>query len=237
MTEERIHELEDLYYALKPSIQDWVTFDCYGTLIDWEAGILDYVRRLMMKKKVHRPVGTFLKVWEPIQFQMIQRPWQSYRDILYQSMYETFLQLGIPWRPSDSLGFGDAMGNWKPFPEVPSALRRIRRVAKIALITNTDDDIVKGTLEQLGVPVDLVVTAESVRSYKPSPKHFEVALERMKADPQECLHVSGFFDYDIAPAREVGFRTCFINRTGRPAPAKADLHVQDVTGVAEALGA
>ena len=114
--------------------------------------------------------------------------------------------------------------------------REAGKAARLAVISNTDDDILEKTRGSLGAPVDVVVSAESVRSYKPSSRNFEEALERMGAASEEVLHVSGFFDYDLGPARELGFRTCFVNRHGRPAPATTDFHVRDLAGLADELG-
>lgn len=218
---------------MKPA---WISFDCYGTLIDWERGIQGYLVPLLEKKGVRRPIRELIDLWEPIQFQMIQRPWQNYRTILFQSLYETFLRLGIPWAPSDSIGFGDAMATWRPFPEVPGALKRLKKIAKLAIISNTDNDIIAKTAPMLGVPFDLVVTAESLKSYKPSPENFEAALKRMGAAPDDVLHASGFFEYDLGPARELGLQTCYVNRSGRPAPVSTDYHVRDLEGLADDLG-
>ena len=173
---------------------EWITFDCYGTLIDWERGICGYFDALMAKKALAVEPAELLAAWEPIQFQMIQRPWQNYRTILFQSLYETFLRLHIPWTPSDSINFGTAMESWRPFREAPKALERLKKRAKLAILSNVDDDILAKSVEKLGVEFDLVVTAEQVKSYKPWPAHFETAVKRIGGPPGRsgsCTRRSG----------------------------------------------
>lgn len=215
----------------------WISFDCYGTLIDWEAGIREYVRSALMKKGLAGDPQAVLDAWEPIQFQMIQRPYQTYREILFQSLYETFLRLRIPWKPSDSIGLGDAMGTWGPFPDVPEALARLGRKVRLALITNTDESIIAQTLPRLGARIDLVVTAESVGEYKPSLRPFQEALRRMGAAPDDVLHAAFGVAYDLAPAGEVGMRRCFVNRSGRSLDEPVDVHVRDLSELADRLDA
>ncbi len=215
---------------------EWITFDCYGTLIDWERGICGYFDSLLAKKAMSGEPRDILEAWEPIQFQMIQRPWQPYRQILFQSLYEAFLRLHIPWKPSDSIGFGVSMESWRPFTETREALRRLKKKFRLAILSNIDDSIIEKTLVLLEVPFDLVVTAEQVQSYKPHAKHFEVGLKRMSVAPARVLHAAFGFEYDIGPAKELGYRTCYVNRRKLPPPAPTDLVVEDLAELATKLG-
>jgi 2-haloalkanoic acid dehalogenase type II len=197
---------------------EWVTFDCYGTLIDWDAGIRSFLSELVSRKGISAEIESLHQRWEAIQFELIQREYRPYKEILRLSLEATLREFGIPYEPEDGDAFAASMPTWKPFPDVPKALRELKRHARIAIISNTDNDILRESVKLIGVEFDALVTAEDTKIYKPSPRIFEFALQQIKEPPERILHVAFGFKYDLAPAKQVGMKTCWLNRTGEPKP-------------------
>lgn len=197
---------------------EWVTFDCYGTLIDWDEGIRAFLKDLLSRKKVSTNLEDLHQRWEAIQFELIQQDYRPYRDILRLSLEAVLRELNIPYTNDDGDAFVASMMTWQPFPDVPSALEELKRFARIAIISNTDNDILKESVKLIGVEFDALITAEDARTYKPDPRIFEFALRRLNEPPDRILHVAFGFKYDIAPAKRVGMRTCWLNRTSEPKP-------------------
>lgn len=218
---------------------DWITFDCYGTLIDWERGIRSHLDRLLIHKRVSVPEDEVHRIWEQVQFKLIQQPYRRYREILGLSLQEALNQFKVSYDPEDGPRMAHAMGSWRPFKEVPDALARLKRKYKLGIISNVDRDILSRTLTYLGVPFDVVVTAEEVRAYKPSAKGFEEALRRIGKPPDRVLHAAFGVAYDLGPARQLGMKLCLVRRPGLPKAAvpETDLDVRDLTELADKLGA
>jgi len=221
-----------------PSV-DWITFDCYGTLIDWERGIRTHLARLLIQKRVSVPVDELLRAWEQSQFKLIQQPYHRYRVILGDSLEEALNRFKVTYDPEDGPRFAHAMGSWRPFKEVPAALERLQKKFKLGIVSNVDRDILSRTLTYLGVPFDVVVTAEDVRAYKPSAKGFEEALKRMGSPAERVLHAAFGVAYDLGPARKLGMKLCLVRRPGLPKAAvpPTDVDVHDLTELADKLGA
>jgi 2-haloacid dehalogenase len=229
-----------------------ITFDCYGTLIDWEAGIRAYVAPLLARPRPSRadqgevcPVvdpDTWIERWERIQFQML-RPYRPYREILARSFDATMHHFGLESFVDDGLGLARAVADWRPFPDTVPSLRRLAKRYTLGIVSNIDRDLLAGTLGQLHAPLALLVTAEDARAYKPDPAPLRLALEQLGLPPSQVLHAGFGWRYDLAPARELGMRTCFVDRGGGPgarppsdwAGEPPDLTVQGLAGLAEAL--
>ncbi len=195
-----------------------VTFDCYGTLIDWDTGILNFLRDLLARKSASVDLDNLHGRWEEIQFELIQREHRPYKDILRASLEATLKEFGVPYLPEDGDAFAASMPTWQPFPDVPSSLTELKRHARIAIISNTDNDILRESVKLMGVDFDALITAEDAKIYKPSPRIFEFALKRLNESPERILHVAFGFKYDLAPAKQVGMTTCWLNRSGEPKP-------------------
>ncbi len=215
-----------------------ITFDCYGTLIDWDTGIRTVLASILQEKRAPVAVPEVHRRWEAIQFAMIQEAYQPYKEILQVSLAETLRVFGLPYHPKDGERFVRSMPTWGPFPDVPSALQRIKKRYRIVIISNTDNDILRESITQIGVPFHSTVTAEDAKVYKPSPEIFRYALKVLEARPHEILHAAFGFQYDIAPAQEVDMRTVWINRGGerQPGPVTSDYTTRDLTGLADLLG-
>jgi 2-haloacid dehalogenase len=214
------------------------TFDCYGTLIDWEGGLGSFLYDYALRsREPDPPSGRELRErWESIQFDVIGGDYRPYREVLAESLRLLAAERGWRYSDEDGKALTRSMRSWQPFPDTAPALRRAHGAGlTLVIVSNTDRDIIDHSLKQIGVPVDHVVTAEDVRSYKPAPPHFERALEVTGLVPEQILHVAFGFKYDIATAQQFGFRSAWVNRHGeeRPGPAVPDLEWRDLWGLAE----
>jgi 2-haloacid dehalogenase len=216
-----------------------ITFDCYGTLIDWEAGATKYMSEILARTKCTLPVKKVFERWEAIQFSYLQDPYESYREILFHSLLDTLDELKIPYRDGDGDGFGQAIGNWQPFPDVPPSLARMKPKYKLGIISNIDEDILARSLCYLGTGIDYIITAERAGSYKPDPEPFKLALEEIGIAPSHILHAAFGYKYDLQPSSKLGFSTCFVNRSGQSLPSgfKPDISVSSLAEMADVLSA
>jgi 2-haloacid dehalogenase len=196
------------------------TFDCYGTLIDWEGGAAGFLYELARRNEPDPPPGRELRErWEALQFERLQGGWQSYRDVLKDSLAEWAGERGYRWNERDGEAMARAMETWQPFPDTIPALRAAKEAGLgLWIISNTDRAIMEHSLRHLEVDFDGVTVAEDARAYKPSLEPFEKALGEMHATPEEVLHVAFGFKYDIGPAKQLGLRTAWVNRHQEEAP-------------------
>ena len=216
----------------------WLTFDCYGTLIDWETGLKACFREILAGKRSSISVEQFVADWEEIQFGMIQGPYRPYKEILAESLLETLKKHRLPAALSDSNRLPAALPAWLPFPEVNPVLRELKkRGFRLAIISNIDDDLLSQTVKHFSVTFDRLLTAEQARAYKPSEAVFRYALEQLRCPPQQIAHVAFGARYDLAPARKVGFRTIFVNRAAQPLPVviRIDAECADLYGLLDYL--
>jgi 2-haloalkanoic acid dehalogenase type II len=221
-----------------PASVQAITFDCYGTLIDWERGLRQFITRLLIQKRVSVPADELHAVWEEEQFAMLTRPYRRYRVILAQSLEEALRRFKVSYDPDDGQRFAHAMGSWRPFKDVPEGLARLKRKYRLGIVSNTDRDIMARTLTYLGTPLDVVVIAEDVRAYKPGTKGFEEALKRFDLPPDRVLHVAFGVRYDLGPARQMGMKVGFLRRAQverfTPDP---DIEIASIAELADKLGA
>lgn len=191
-----------------------LTFDCYGTLIDWELGIRQTLDILRENHGVEQPVEWLLATWEAVQFEMIGGAYRRYRDILRDSLRQTFAAVGVSLAAEEANLLSDNLGTWTPFGDTVESLRRLATRYKLGILSNIDDDLLAQTVEHLGVTFDQLITAEQLQSYKPRPAHFEEAIRRF-GRPADCfLHCAFGFKYDQAPALAQGMSTVWIKRPG-----------------------
>lgn len=215
-----------------------VTFDCYGTLIDWEGGLGTFLAAYALAHGDRRlePGRRLRERWEAIQFDLIQGEYRPYKRVLAESLRTWAEERGLPWEEAAGEALVRAMRSWQPFPDTQPALERARAAGpRLAIISNTDDDIIEQSLRHLEVPFDGVITAEQCRAYKPAAAPFERALARLGEPAQNVLHVAFGFKYDIGPAQRLGFRTAWVNRHAEPAPGaeRPDHEWRDLWGLAE----
>ena len=215
-----------------PSI---ISFDCYGTLVDWESGISTFLAQVFSEKGVTVDVNEVLRAREDIEFELIQGAYRSYRDILRLSLKEAFYRFSIQYSDRDGEQLAESISKWPVFKETRPALERLTERSGLVIISNIDNDIIEKTRSTLGVNFRLTVTAQDSRAYKPSIKPFEIAVRKLHCKPGEILHVSSGFRYDIPPARELGFKTVWINRKHEKKPRghQVDYEFESLTKLAE----
>ncbi len=222
-----------------------ITFDCYGTLIDWEGGAKQSLRALL-KKRRPRDEGLFraefldelFRAWERAQWARIQQSYTPYRQIAAESLEQVAAEHELPLTGADARAFADSIATWQTFPDAAAALAKLKQKARLGIISNIDDDILAASVTRLGVEVDLLLTAEQARAYKPSPLPFQRALERLDLPPAQVAHAAFGFEYDITTAHALGFRTILVRRHRRkfpPAPVP-DLIVADLAELAQTFG-
>lgn len=218
-----------------PLHTDWVTFDCYGTLVDWETGIRQFFRQVTGHQSVS-PENHLLDEWEEIQFRMIQGPYRKYAEVLATSLRETLERRGLRFDQAAGASFAQALTAWKPFPETNPALERLRdRGFKLAIISNIDDALLAQTVKHFTVGFDLLVTAEQAHAYKPSDGGFRLALERMGVKPRRATHVAFGDRYDLATARSCGMQVVFVNRHGKRLAIPVDAEIKDLSELSGVL--
>lgn len=211
-----------------------MTFDCYGTLIDWAAGAKGTLRALLALKELRTDEEAFFQAWERAQRARIEGPYAPYREIAAESFAQVAREQKLPLDAGDISAFADSIASWKPFPDTPPALQALKRHLRLGIISNIDDDILAATVKHLGVEFDLLVTAEQARAYKPSPAPFARALERLHCPAARVAHAAFGFEYDIATAAALGFRTILVRRGRQEFPPRPvpDLVVGDLAELA-----
>jgi 2-haloacid dehalogenase len=214
-----------------------LTFDCYGTLIDWEAGIREYVAP-RLERAAHGRVSLdeWMAHWEPIQFALLT-PYRPYREILAESFERTMRAFELEVFADGGGGLARSLAEWKPFPDTVAALRRLARRRKLAIVSNVDRDLLAQTLGHLVAPFAALITAEEAGAYKPDPAPLRLAVARLGLPPEAILHAGFGWKYDLAPARAVGMRTCWVNRGAGAMPdgEPPDLVVGSLAELAEQL--
>jgi len=222
-----------VHFPRKPQ---WITFDCYGTLIDTRTHYVEIWRRLLADKGLDADalVMDYVQAWGAEEFRLIQGPYRKYREILTESVETTLRRRGLPVARGDGRRLADAWGTFPPYADVKPILTRLQQQSKLAIISNADEDIIRQTVAGIGVEFDAVFTAEACGAYKPSRIPFEYALRKMGAAPQDILHVAFGYQYDHATASEMGFMTAWVNRrqlTLPPAARKFDVEIPDLTSL------
>jgi 2-haloacid dehalogenase len=204
----------------------WATFDCYGTLIDWNGGIRRELARVFGEERADALLRRY-HVLEPV---LETDGSRSYTEALTEAMR----RLGAPEEEEDALV--RSLPRWEPFPEAPAALRELRaRGWRLAILSNTDAELLAASRERIGVPVDLSVVASEIGSYKPGYRHWERFFTETDADRTRHVHVAASLFHDIAPARDLGLVTVWINRLGEQAEPEPTRELPDLTHLPETL--
>ncbi len=222
-----------------------VSFDCYGTLIDWESGILPVLRQLLSNREIDLSDDRTLELFAEFESELEKdkNNYIKYRQILQEVVEKLSQRFNFEPTETELNSLAESVKNWQPFPDTVAALQALKQKYKLAIISNIDDDLFAGTAKHLQVEFDWVITAEQVRSYKPSIRNFEIALETMGIAPEKLLHVAQSVYHDIVPAASMGISTVWVNRrhdkTGfgatLPANGKPDFEVPDLQTLVEAI--
>lgn len=222
-----------------------ITFDCYGTLIDWETGILRSLRTLL-RNSPDPEDDKLLNLYAEIEAEIESGPYMVYRAVLGRTAEKIGRRLGIPIQPGDAQRFAETLRIWKPFPDTVDALKSLARQYKLAIISNVDDDLFADTQRLLRTSFEFVITAQQVRSYKPSAKNFQEMMKRAEqagVRKEEILHAAESLYHDIGPANALGLKTVWVHRrfdkpgfgATKPGTAMPSLRVRSVAQLAEML--
>jgi 2-haloacid dehalogenase len=206
----------------------WATFDCYGTLIDWNDGIRRELARVWPDEDAEKLLRRYHEIEPEIQR---EEPSLSYREVMRRAL----ARLGdVPAGGDGALG--DSLPGWRPFPEVPPALRELRaRGWKLAILSNTDRDFIEASKQQLGVPFDETVVASEISSYKPAHRHWEEFYARTNAERARHVHVAASIFHDIEPANELSLVSVWINRLGEISDTRPTRELPDLERLPETL--
>jgi 2-haloacid dehalogenase len=218
-----------------------LTFDCYGTLIDWESGILGALRKAFAAHNRTFDDKEILEAYSVLEPLIQAERYRSYREVLAEVMRRLGTRYGIEWTDSEVASLADSIRDWQPYPDTVDALTRLKSKYKLAVISNIDDDLFAYSAHYLRVPFDYVITAQQVGSYKPSHWNFESALARIGLPKDKVLHVAESLFHDILPARELGLHSVWVNRrasrkglgASKTAIGTPDLEVVDLKSLAD----
>jgi 2-haloacid dehalogenase len=214
-------------------VTPWATFDCYGTLIDWDGGVRGALARLAGAERAPE----LLERYHAAEPEVEAGPYRRYAEVMSLALARAAEEAGVPLPPGEEDALARALPSWRPFPEVPGELEELRRRGwRLAVLSNCDREHIVASQRALGVAFDAVVVAQDVRSYKPARAHWERFFAITGAERDRHVHVAASLFHDIAPARELGLASVWINRAGEaPAPGPAR-ELRDLRGLADALG-
>ena len=205
----------------------WASFDCYGTLIDWNGGIRAELARVFGEERADLELARYHELEPALEADGTS----SYRQVLTEAMR----RLGAP--PGEEHGLADSLPGWRAFREVHAALTEARqRGWKLAILSNTDDDFIVASQVQIGAPFDEIVVAQEIGSYKPAHRHWDELFLRTRAPREGHVHVAASLFHDVAPCHDLGLTCVWINRVGEratdPRPAR---ELTDLRALAETL--
>jgi 2-haloacid dehalogenase len=208
----------------------WATFDCYGTLIDWNGGIAAALTSLWPDEDSDRLLERYHEIEPRVQLQGAI----PYREVMRQAVVLLAGDEDLPLGPEEEHGLADSLPSWRPFPEVPGALAELRgRGFKLAILSNTDPDLLDASLERIGVTIDARVTAAEAGSYKPALGHWEYFFDHYDADRDQHVHVGASLYHDIEPAAQLGLKAVWINRLHETSDLPREAELKDLARLPE----
>jgi 2-haloacid dehalogenase len=219
-----------------------LSFDCYGTLIDWETGILAALRPILQEHRIEAADEKLLESYARNEAGVEAGPYRRYREVLAQTLRGISADFGFEPGAAELAAFAASVGDWPPFSDSSEALRRLGQRFGLGVLTNCDDDLFAASQRRLGVEFDWVVTAEQAGSYKPSEANFELLLATLALPRERILHVAQSLFHDHVPAKRLGMSTVWIDRrSGKsgsgatpPADVQPDLVLNDMSSLAAA---
>jgi len=220
-----------------------LTFDCYGTLIDWESGLLGALHPILTAhgKQIEDP--RLLELYGELEAEGEAGPYRPYREVLAQVVHGLGRRLGFTPSLEEEASLARSLKNWKPWPDTVAALRQLEKKFKLAILSNIDDDLFAPTGRKLKVHFADVITAQQAHCYKPCLDLFRLALQRLGASPDQVLHVAQSVYHDAVPAKKLGISTVWVNRpSARPgvgavktSQEKPDWEIPDLATLAAAI--
>jgi 2-haloacid dehalogenase len=212
----------------------WATFDCYGTLVDWLGGMRGTLARLWPDADA----DALLDLYHQLEPAVQAGRGLAYREVMAETLATTAAMARLDLPPGEEDALGASLPAWPIFAEVPSALAELRtRGWKLAILSNTDADLLDVSLREIGVPVDLRIVASEIGSYKPAVRHWEAFFAQTGADRQRHAHVAASLFHDIEPAGRLGLRCVWINRRAERSRLPRDGELTDLAALPEALEA
>jgi 2-haloacid dehalogenase len=218
-------------------------FDCYGTLIDWESGILSVLMPMMQAHGISVDADTILTAYSETEPELQQGEYLPYRTVLKLAVKEMGRKFGFTPTDEEQNALPNSVGSWQPFADTVPALAALQKRCRLAVLSNIDRDLFAATEQKLRSPFEFVFTAEDIGAYKPNSRNFAYALERLPVGADRILHVAESLFHDVVPARRHGLATVWVNRRGdrgygasRAVAAKPDMTVRSLTELTEALG-
>jgi 2-haloacid dehalogenase len=214
------------------SPERWATFDCYGTLVDWDGGV-----RAQLERVIGGDGARLLERYHEHEPKIqAERPSDSYRAVMAQTLQRVAEDEGKPVPEEERDTLGRSLPGWDVFPEVPTALGELReRGWKLAILSNTDRDFIEASMRQIGVEFDGAIVASEIDSYKPAHGHWKAFYEQTDADRGDHVHVAASVFHDIRPAFDLGIPSIWINRLGEKSDARPDRELPDLSGLPDAL--
>jgi 2-haloacid dehalogenase len=210
----------------------WATFDCYGTLIDWNGGISSVLEDFFGADRAPELLARYHRIEPEVQAET----YRSYAEVLSLTLERLSAENDLTIPEGESGALARSLPNWPAFREVPAALAELRnRGWNLAILSNSDRDLIAASERQLGVPVDVAIVAGEIQSYKPAHVHWEKFFELTTADRAHHVHVAASLFHDVAPARELGLNIVWINRLGEVADPEPDRELPDLSGLPDVL--
>ena len=221
-----------------------LTFDCYGTLIDWESGIWQALLPIFANHRIEITTDHALELYGALESQIERGEYREYKTVLRMVLEQLGSRLGFAPTELELAQFSASVKDWPAFPDSARALQALKTKYKLAILSNIDDDLFAFSAQRLHVEFDWVITAQQAKSYKPSPNNFRLALERIGLPQNKILHVAQSLYHDIVPAKALGLSTVWVNRrhdkpghgATPPAQAQPDLVVPDLQTLADVTG-
>ena len=212
----------------------WASFDCYGTLVDWNGGIAAALGQLWPGERPARLLERYHEIEPRVQMGSAA----PYREVLREALVLLAGHEGLVVPAGEEWALADSLPSWPPFPEVPGALARLReRGWRLAVLSNTDPDLLGASLAAIGVPVNVRITAAEAGSYKPAHGHWERLFAHPGIERGRHVHVAASLFHDIAPAGELGLTSVWINRLGETSELARAAELADLSGLPETLDA
>ncbi|MBN3962120.1 haloacid dehalogenase type II [Nostoc sp. NMS8] len=217
-----------------------LTFDCYGTLIDWENGILGALKPLLRVYNTNLDNEQILEIFAEFEAELEKGEYIKYREVLKRIVQKFGERFGFEPTADELNSLADSIQHWLPFPDTVEALRALKQKIKLVIISNVNDDLFAFSAKHLEVEFDRIITAEQVKSYKPSLNNFRFAIERINLPLEQILHVAASLYHDIVTAKSLGISTVWVNRRAdqnivgitRSAVSQPDLEVPDLKTLA-----
>jgi 2-haloacid dehalogenase len=221
-----------------------LTFDCYGTLIDWETGIWQALQPTLSGHHITIAKDTALELYGVLEADAERGAFYIYKTVLRMVLEGLGSRLGFTPTAAELARFSESVKDWPAFSDSSSALQALKKKYKLGIISNIDDDLFAFSARRLQVPFDWVITAQQAQSYKPALNNFHLAFERLGLPKDKILHVAQSLFHDIAPAKSLGLATAWVNRRHAlggfgatpPAQVQPDLEVPDLQTLAKLIG-